>query len=75
VHWLQFLQADPRNAGARMNLAMSYADLGQRDNALDSLTLALSNAQSARDEKLVGQITKLMQRLQQDPSPINAPQQ
>jgi tetratricopeptide (TPR) repeat protein len=74
VHWLHFLQADPRNAGARMNLAMSYAELGQRDNALDSLTLALSNAQSVRDEKLVGQITKLMQRLQQDPSPSNPSQ-
>jgi tetratricopeptide (TPR) repeat protein len=73
-HWLQLLQADPRNAGARMNLAMSYADSGRRDDALDALAIALRDAQSARDEKLVGQITKLMQRLQQDPSPSNAPQ-
>jgi tetratricopeptide (TPR) repeat protein/Tol biopolymer transport system component len=74
AHWLYFLQTDPRNAGARMNLAMSYAELGQRDKALDALNLAMNNAQSARDEKLVGQITKLMQRLQQDPSPPNPAQ-
>ena len=57
-----------------MNLAMSYAELGQRDKALDSLNLALANAQSVRDEKLVEQITKLMQRLQQESSPSDPSQ-
>lgn len=69
AQWLQFLQADPRNAGARMNLAMSYAELGHRDKALDSLNLALANAQLVKDDKLIGHITRLIQRLKQDSSP------
>jgi tetratricopeptide (TPR) repeat protein/Tol biopolymer transport system component len=67
-HWLQLVQADPRNAAVRMNLALSYAELGQRDKALDTLNDALRLAQTTRDEKLIAQITRLMQRLQQ-PSP------
>ncbi|NLH18311.1 MAG: tetratricopeptide repeat protein [Phycisphaerae bacterium] len=70
-HWLQLLQNDPRNASVRLNLAMSYVELGRREDALDALTIALRDAQSARDEKLIGQIDNVIQRIQRSPPPSN----
>jgi len=58
VQWLQILRQNPRDADTLSCLAASYAETGRLEEALKTLEEALRIAQSAGDERLIGQITK-----------------
>jgi len=58
AQWLQILRQKPGDADTLSCLAASCAETGRLDEALKTLDEALRIAQSAGNERLVGQITK-----------------
>jgi Flp pilus assembly protein TadD len=58
AQWLQILRQKPGDADTLSCLAASYAETGRLDEALKTLEEALRIAQSAGNERLIGQITK-----------------